>query len=152
MNLKRIFGWRWSIAAVAMILVLSGCRISGGTLRGKEILFLRLPIHTAQEESITVTSDRVASRSFVPVTVHTEINRMIVPDSLWNDLKQLSQSWCQHQPTFVSATPNNTDYGIVLKCDWAEDASYYVHATDLPPPLRALIELVPSTSERLIPQ
>jgi hypothetical protein len=152
MNLKRIFGWRWSIATVTMILVLSGCRISGGTLRGKEILFLRLPVLTAQEESITLTSDHVASRSFIPVTVHTEINRMTVPDALWNDLEQLRRNWCQHQPSFVSANANNSDYYIVLKCDWAEDASYYVHPTDLPAPLHKLIELVPSTSERLLPQ
>jgi hypothetical protein len=152
MNLKRMFGWRWSIATVAMILVVSGCRINGGALRGKEMLFLSLPIHAAQAESITVTSDRVASRSFIPVTVHTAINRMIVPDSLWNDLEQLRQSWCQHQPSFVSAPPNTTAYGIVLKCDWAEDAIYYASSTDLPAPLHALINLVPATSERLLPQ
>lgn len=152
MNLKPSFDRRWIIAAAAIVLVLSGCRISGGTLRGTEILDLRLPVRTAQQDGITLTSDHIASRSFVPVTVHTDINRMIVPDPLWTELEQFRLSWCTQPPNVVSVTPNDADYRIILKCNGAEDPTYYVHPTDLPAPLHRLIELVPSTSERLVPQ
>jgi hypothetical protein len=152
MNLKHSFDRRWMIAAAALVLVLSGCRISGQTLRGTEILDLRLPVRTAQQDGIPLTSDHIASRSFVPVTVHTDINSMIVPDPLWTELEKFRLSWCQQPANFVSVTPNDADYRIILKCDRAEDPIYYVHPTDLPPPLRTLIGLVPSTSDRLLPQ
>ena len=153
MNLKHACNMRWMIAAAVMLLVLSGCRITGAKLRGNTILFLRLPVGTTQEESITLVADHIASRAFLPVTVRTPINRVIVPDSLWTDLEQLRLSWCQHPPTIVSITPNDADYLIVLKCEQAdEDPSYYIHPSDLPAPLHKLIELVPSTSEHLLPQ
>lgn len=153
MNLKHIFDSRWMIAAVALMLILSGCRINGAKLRGNTVLFLRFPVGTTQEESITLVADHIASRSFLPVTVHTDMNSVILPSSLWNDLENLRQRWCTQPPTMVSITPNDADYLIVLKCEQAdEDPRYYIHPSDLSAPLRALIELVPSTADRLLPQ
>jgi hypothetical protein len=154
MNLRYVFYRHWMIAVAVLVLVLSGCRITGQRLRGNTILDLRLPIREAtQQDGISVSSDHIALRSFSPLTVRTQINRVRVPDALWKDLEQSRLDWCQQPPTFVSVTPNDADYRIILKCEQAdEDPRYFVHPSDLPALLHALVDLVPSTSERLIPQ
>jgi hypothetical protein len=153
MTLKYKFDMRLIIAIIAMILVVSGCRINGQRLRGNTTLGVRFPIYTTQQEIIQLSSDRIASRSFLPATARTDINSMIVPEPLWKDLEQLRLSWCQQPAKFVSVTPNDADYRIILKCEQSdEDPSYFVHPSDLPMPLQKLIDLVPSTSERLLPQ
>src|SRR5215510_1137077 len=99
MDLQHSFHRYWMIAAVVLAIALTGCRINGQRLRGNTVLGLRLPIMQAsQQDGMSISSDHMASRSFLPVSVHTPINRVRVPDPLWADLEQLRRSWCQQRP------------------------------------------------------
>src|SRR5262249_55662882 len=120
MHIEHLFR-RWLIAAIILILIVSGCRATGEKLRGDTILDLGLPLRTTQQEGITLSKTHNASRAFLPVTLHSEINQLIVPDTLWADLEQLRQNWCQQPPKFVSTTSNDADYRIILKCEQADE-------------------------------
>lgn len=152
MGFKQMLQRQWPIA-IAIVVVLSGCRINGERLRGNTILGIRFPIQNKEQELVSLTSDRVASRAFLPFTVHTVTNTVVVPDTLWSNLENLRYSWCQQPPATVSVTSSDTDYRIILKCEQAdEDPTYFVHPSNLPTPLQSLIKLLPSTSERLLPK
>jgi hypothetical protein len=141
------------LSAVLILALLPGCgaqRGYSGYLRGDELLYLRLPIQDGRQESIVSGKQHLASRSFDPVTVQTHINRVMIPDSLWMDLENLRHDWCNQPPEGASLAPNDTDFVIVFQCGKVQNPVNAVVPSDLPQPLRALIDLVPSTSERLI--
>ncbi len=151
LNFEHMFKRQWVIAIV-MVIVLAGCRINGERLRGTTILGVRLPIQNKQQELISVAKDQIASRAFLPFAVDTVSNTVVVPEPLWSDLENLRQKWCQQPPDTVSVTPSDNDYRVILKCEQAdEDPTYFIHPSNLPPPLQSLIDLLPSTSSRLLP-
>jgi hypothetical protein len=141
------------ISAVLILALLPGCgaqRGYSGYLRGDELLYLRLPIQDGRRESIVLGKQHLASRSFDPVTIQTHINRVMIPESLWTDLENLRHTWCSQPPSEAARTPSDTDFVIVFQCGKVQNPVNAVEPPDLPQPLRALIDLVPSTSERLI--
>ena len=143
-----------SLSAILLLALLAGCGAEpgySGALRGDDILYLRL--QNGQQESIVLDKQRLASRSFDPVTVRTHVNRVVIPEPLWTDLENLRQSWCAQPPTSVSRIPDDAAFEVVFQCHQLSgfnNTVYFVRPTELPPPLRALIDIVPSTSERLI--
>jgi hypothetical protein len=155
MNVKKILGILAGTLVISVwffaVFVVDGGISSGPKLRGITILELHLPVRASKRESITVTSNRGAARSFLPVAIGTDINLVDIPEPLWTELENLRRSWCTQPPDFVSVQLDDADYQIVLDCNGRRDPIYSVHPADLPPPLRALIDLVPSTSDRLIP-
>ena len=142
------------VILLTVCVLLSGCRTSpvgSGALRGDDILYLRLPIQDGQQESITLGSDHIAARSFVPVTSATDINTAIVSDPLWTDLEDLRHSWCDHAPSSVSRTPDDGAFEVTFQChilSGFSNPSYYVRPSELPVQLHALIELMPPTTRQ----
>jgi hypothetical protein len=61
-----------------------------------------------------------------------------------------AQAWRRFPPSGTSRTPRDTDFVVVFQCDYVNNPVSAVPPSDLPQPLRALIDLVPSTSERLV--
>ena len=90
-----------------------------------------------------MSKDRVAARSFAPVNVRSDINRVVLSDTLWNDLGMLRTDWCAQSPPSLPATQGDAAYRVVFQCGYEENPVFYVNADDLPEPLRELIELVP---------
>jgi hypothetical protein len=138
---------------VLMLVLLARCGATPGHLgylRGDVLLYLRLPLQNGRQESIEYGKQHFVGRSFDPVTVGSPVNHVAIPDSLWTELEQLRHDWCNHPPIGAVPTPSETDFVIVFQCDHVANPVNVVRATDMPPALRALIDLVPSTDERLI--
>ncbi len=137
--------------------LLMGCRTTNtdsGVLRGDRIS-LHFPLQNGVSEAIVVGPDRVAARAFDPVTWRTKINNVVVEEPLWTDLEILRTNWCQQPPTFASHTPDAAAYRVVFEChafSGLPNPIYYVQPANLPEPLHRLIELIPSTAERVLPQ
>lgn len=137
--------------------LLIGCSTThtdSGILRGDRIS-LHFPLQNGVLEGIIVGPDRVAARFFYPVNSKTKVNNVILEELLWTDLETLRTNWCKQPPTFVSNTPDDAKYRLVFEChalSGLPNPIYYIQPTDLPEPLLRLIEFVPSTSERLLPQ
>ena len=85
----------------------------------------------------------MASRGFNPITAQTDINRVILSDTLCNDLDMLRTDWCAQSLPSLPATQGDAAYRVVFQCGYEENPVFYVNADDLPEPLRELIELVP---------
>ena len=143
----------YCLTCVVVCLLLVGCstpRTYSGALRGDTILYLRFPIVNGREEGMTLNKDRMASRSFSPVTRQTKINQAIVPEPLWSDLENLRQSWCAQPPPTASRTPDDAAFEVVFQChvlSGLENPVYFVRLTELAAPLHAFIDLVPSTTD-----
>ena len=135
------------IVSTIVAVFLQSCtrmRSSPGYLRGTVILSMRFPlVELQEEEGIEVSKDRVAARSFAPVNVRSDINRVILSDTLWNDLDMLRTDWCAQSLPSLPATQGDAAYRVVFQCGYEENPVFYVNADDLPEPLRELIELVP---------
>jgi hypothetical protein len=138
---------------VIACLLLTACGTSrnySGALRGDTILYLRFPIANGREEGMTLNKNRTASRSFSPVTGPTEINQATAPEPLWSDLENLRQRWCAQAPSAASRTPDDAAFEVVFQCHelpGLPNPVYFVRASELPEPLRALIDLVPLTRD-----
>jgi len=144
-----------------LLMLLGGCGAKNyysGNLRGDTLLYLRLPIQDGRQESIEYGEhgsiqygkEHLASRSFDPVTVRTHINTVPISEPLWTDLENLRHMWCNQPPTGAARRPNDADFVVVFQCGKIQNPVNAVLPSDLPQPLRALIDFVPSTSERLI--
>jgi len=143
-----------TLAVTLILILLSACmlpkRTSTGYLRGNTILELIFPVDNGRTESIGVNEDRLASRAFIPTNVRSWVNTMLLPDAVWNDLERMRSNWCEHVPIAATRTPSDADFEVVFQCGHINNPAYYVHPADLPPELRALMQTVPSTDERLI--
>lgn len=134
------------VSTIVAVFLQSCTRMRGspGYLRGTVILSMRFPlVELQEEEGIEVSKDRVAARSFAPVNVRSDINRVVLSDTLWNDLDMLRTDWCAQSPPSLPATQDDAAYRVVFQCGYEENPVFYVNADDLPEPLRELIELVP---------
>lgn len=99
-------------------------------------------------ENIVLNKNRIVSRTFVPVTVQSRINRVDVPESMWIELENLQQDWCDHPPSFVSDGKEDANFGVTFQCGRLRNPIYLISPSQLPTPLRDLIELVPSPGQR----
>ncbi len=134
------------VSTIVAVFLQSCTRMRGspGYLRGTVILSMRFPlVELQEEEGIEVSKDRVAARSFAPVNVRSDINRVVLSDTLWNDLDMLRTDWCAQSPPSLPAAQDDAAYRVVFQCGYEENPVFYVNADDLPEPLRELIELVP---------
>ena len=134
------------VSTIVAVFLQSCTRMRGspGYLRGTVILSMRFPlVELQEEEGIEVSKDRVAARSFAPVNVRSDINRVVLSDTLWNDLDMLRTDWCAQSLPSLPATQGDAAYRVVFQCGYEENPVFYVNADDLPEPLRELIELVP---------
>ena len=133
------------VSTIVAVFLQSCTRMRGspGYLRGGAILYVRFPLATSQEEAVVVGDSRVASRGFNPITAQTDINRVILSDTLCNDLDMLRTDWCAQSLPSLPATQDDAAYRVVFQCGYEENPVFYVNADDLPEPLRELIELVP---------
>jgi hypothetical protein len=148
-NKVLLFGF----SAILGLVLLAGCGAKpgySGYLRGDTLLYLRLPIQDGRQESIGYGKLQLAGRSFNPVSVRTHINTVLIPEPLWTDLESLRHLWCNQPPTGSARTPSDADFVVVFQCGKVRNPVNAILPSALPLPLRALIDLVPSTSERLI--
>lgn len=138
-----------TIALVCSLLWGCGSKPDGyptWVLRGDTILEMRLPTtKEGRAEVMALDTDRIAYRAFLPINVQTIINRATVPDAMWDAFEALRHDWCAQHPTFVPDTPKEANYVVTVKCGPFTNPVYHIRPADLPAPLRALVDLVPST-------
>ena len=146
----------WAIACMLMLVVLQGCgstrRVPGsGSFRGNAIFFMQFPVENRREdgliEYISVNTERRIVRTYSPKAIGTN-NIAIVPENTWIALEQIHEAWCQDPPRFVALTPREANFEVSFRClSGSVDPTYYIAPSDLPQPLRELIDLVPSTEQ-----